>query len=91
MESRLALDEPLIEMKTLTLDDEEAGIADIEDTDLDEVANTVDTIRDNIRRAMAPTEADEDEEADENEELRLDEDVKAEPLAVDHVDVYFGL
>ena len=81
MESRLALDEPLIEMKTLTLDDEEAGIADIEDTDLDEVANTVDTIRDNIRRAMAPTEA--DEEADENEELRLDEDVKAEPLAVD--------
>lgn len=83
MESRLALDEPLIEMKTLTLDDEEAGIADIEDTDLDEVANTVDTIRDNIRRAMAPTEADEDEEADENEELRLDEDVKAEPLAVD--------
>lgn len=83
MESRLALDEPLIEMKTLTLDDEEAGIADIEDTDLDEVANTVDTIRDNIRRAMAPTEADEDEEADENEELRLDEDVKAEPLALD--------
>ena len=83
MESRLALDEPLIEMKTLTLDDEEPGIADIEDTDLDEVANTVDTIRDNIRRAMAPTEADEDEEADENEELRLDEDVKAEPLAVD--------
>ena len=83
MESRLALDEPLIEMKTLTLDDEEAGIADIEDTDLDEVANTVDTIRDNIRRAMAPTEADEDEQADENEELRLDEDVKAEPLAVD--------
>ena len=83
MESRLALDEPLIEMKTLTLDDEEAGIADIEDTDLDEVANTVDTIRDNIRRAMAPTEADEDEEADENEELRLAEDVKAEPLAVD--------
>jgi segregation and condensation protein B len=77
MESRLALDEPLIEMKTLTLDDEEVGIADIEDTDLDEVANTVDTIRDNIRRAMAPTEA------DENEELRLDEDVKAEPLAVD--------
>lgn len=83
MESRLALDEPLIELKTLTLDDEEAGIADIEDTDLDEVANTVDTIRDNIRRAMAPTEADEDEEADENGELRLDEDVKAEPLAVD--------
>ena len=83
MESRLALDEPLIEMKTLTLDDEEPGIADIEDTDLDEVANTVDTIRDNIRRAMAPTEADEDEQADENEELRLDEDVKAEPLAVD--------
>ena len=85
MESRLALDEPLIEMKTLILDDEEAGIADIEDTDLDEVANTVDTIRDNIRRAMAPTEADEDEdeEADENGELRLDEDVKAEPLAVD--------
>ena len=83
MESRLALDEPLIEMKTLTLDDEEAGIADIEDTELDEVANTVDTIRDNIRRAMAPTEADEDEQADENEELRLDEDVKAEPLAVD--------
>jgi segregation and condensation protein B len=85
MESRLALDEPLIEMKTLTLDDEEAGIADIEDTDLDEVANTVDTIRDNIRRAMAPTEADEVEEADENGELRLDEDVKAEPLAV-HAD-----
>ena len=83
MESRLALDEPLIEMKTLTLDDEEAGIADIEDTDLDEVANTVDTIRDNIRRAMAPTEADKVEEADENGELRLDEDVKAEPLAVD--------
>lgn len=83
MESRLALDEPLIEMKTLTLDDEEPGIADIEDTDLDEVANTVDTIRDNIRRAMAPTEADEVEEADENGELRLDEDVKAEPLAVD--------
>ena len=85
MESRLALDEPLIEMKTLTLDDEEAGIADIEDTDLDEVANTVDTIRDNIRRAMAPTEADEVEEADENGELRLDEDVKAEPLAA-HAD-----
>ena len=85
MESRLALDEPLIEMKTLTLDDEEAGIADIEDTDLDEVANTVDTIRDNIRRAMAPTETDEVEEADENGELRLDEDVKAEPLAV-HAD-----
>jgi segregation and condensation protein B len=85
MESRLALDEPLIEMKTLTLDDEEPGIADIEDTDLDEVANTVDTIRDNIRRAMAPTEADEVEEADENGELRLDEDVKAEPLAV-HAD-----
>ena len=83
MESRLALDEPLIEMKTLTLDDEEAGIADIEDTDLDEVANTVDTIRDNIRRAMAPTEADENEEEDENGELSLDEDVMVEPLAVD--------
>ncbi len=83
MESRLALDEPLIEMKTLTLDDEEAGIADIEDTDLDEVANTVDTIRDNIRRAMAPTEADENEEEDENGELSLDEDVMVEPLVVD--------
>jgi segregation and condensation protein B len=85
MESRLALDEPLIEMKTLTLDDEEAGIADIEDTDLDEVANTVDTIRDNIRRAMAPTEADGEEEEEEDENGELREDVKAEPLAV-HAD-----
>ncbi len=54
MTSRLDLDEPLIEMKTIVLSDEDIEAEIFEDTDLDEVATTVDTIRENIRRVMAP-------------------------------------
>ena len=50
MTDRLALDEPLIEMKTIELDVEEAELEGMEETDLDEVSTTVDTIKENIRR-----------------------------------------
>lgn len=70
MTDRLALDEPLIEMKTIELDVEEAELEGMEETDLDEVSTTVDTIKENIRRVMAPAEvigAEEDDEAQEDE------------------------
>ena len=70
MTDRLALDEPLIEMKTIELDVEEAELEGMEETDLDEVSTTVDTIKENIRRVMVPAEvigAEEDDEAQEDE------------------------
>ncbi|MCH1556496.1 MAG: SMC-Scp complex subunit ScpB [Pseudomonadales bacterium] len=70
MTDRLALDEPLIEMKTIELDVEEVELEGMEETDLDEVSTTVDTIKENIRRVMAPAEvigAEEDDEAQEDE------------------------
>ena len=62
MTSRLDLDEPLIEMKTIVLSDEDVEAEIFEDTDLDEVATTVDTIRENIRRVMAPPVLDDDDD-----------------------------
>ena len=76
MTDRLALDEPLIEMKTIELDVEEAELEGMEETDLDEVSTTVDTIKENIRRVMAPAEvigAEEDDEAQEDEAAQQDE------------------
>lgn len=72
MTDRLALDEPLIEMKTIELDDEETEFDGIEETDLDEVSTTVDTIKENIRRVMAPAE---DVEAQEDDESKEDDEV----------------
>ena len=67
MTSRLDLDEPLIEMKTIVLSDEDVEAEIFEDTDLDEVATTVDTIRENIRRVMAPPVLDDDNDSDDND------------------------
>jgi len=67
MTSRLDLDEPLIEMKTIVLSDEDVEAEIFEDTDLDEVATTVDTIRENIRRVMAPPVLDDDDDSDDND------------------------
>ena len=67
MTSRLDLDEPLIEMKTIVLSDEDIEAEIFEDTDLDEVATTVDTIRENIRRVMAPPALDDDDDSDDND------------------------
>ena len=67
MTSRLDLDEPLIEMKTIVLSDEDVEAEIFEDTDLDEVATTVDTIRENIRRVMAPPVLDDDDFSDDND------------------------
>ena len=68
MTSRLDLDEPLIEMKTIVLSDEDVEAEIFEDTDLDEVATTVDTIRENIRRVMAPPVLDESDDNDADDE-----------------------
>ena len=68
MTSRLDLDEPLIEMKTIVLSDEDVEAEIFEDTDLDEVATTVDTIRENIRRVMAPPVLDDSDDNDADEE-----------------------
>ena len=83
MTSRLDLDEPLIEMKTIVLsdDDIEAGI--FEDTDLDEVATTVDTIRENIRRVMAPPALDDDDDDDDSD----DNDADDQPVSEDEAGV----
>ena len=67
MTSRLDLDEPLIEMKTIVLSDEDVEAEIFEDTDLDEVATTVDTIRENIRRVMAPPVLDDDDDSDDDD------------------------
>ena len=67
MTSRLDLDEPLIEMKTIVLSDEDVEAEIFEDADLDEVATTVDTIRENIRRVMAPPVLDDDDDSDDND------------------------
>ena len=67
MTSRLDLDEPLIEMKTIVLSDEDIEAEIFEDTDLDEVATTVDTIRENIRRVMAPPALDDDDDDDSDD------------------------
>ncbi len=80
LESRLTLDEPLIEVKTLTLDETEDSFDDLEDADLDAVAQTVDTIRDNIRRVMAP----EDNGADDLDEAIGDEDQSIGGVLSDH-------
>ncbi len=67
MTSRLDLDEPLIEMKTIVLSDDDIEAEIFEDADLDEVATTVDTIRENIRRVMAPPALDDDDDSDDND------------------------
>ncbi len=69
MTDRLALDEPLIEMKSIELDDEEAELDGIEETDLDAVSTTVDAIKENIRRVMAAPEDEETQESLEQESL----------------------
>jgi len=79
MTSRLDLDEPLIEMKTIVLSDEDVEAEIFEDTDLDEVATTVDTIRENIRRVMAPPVLD-DNDSDDN-------DAEAETVSEDETGV----
>jgi len=68
MTNRLDLDEPLIEIKTIALSDQDIEAEIFEDTDLDEVATTVDTIRENIRRVMAPPVlADDADDADDDD------------------------
>jgi segregation and condensation protein B len=76
MTSRLDLDEPLIEMKTIVLSDEDVEAEIFEDTDLDEVATTVDTIRENIRRVMAPPVLDDDD--DDSEDNDADDETVSE-------------
>ena len=73
MTSRLDLDEPLIEMKTIVLSDEDIEAEIFEDTDLDEVATTVDTIRENIRRVMAPPALDDDDDDSADQPVSEDE------------------
>ena len=73
MTSRLDLDEPLIEMKTIVLSDEDIEAEIFEDTDLDEVATTVDTIRENIRRVMAPPALDDDDDDSDDQPVSEDE------------------
>ena len=74
MTSRLDLDEPLIEMKTIVLSDDDIEAEIFEDTDLDEVATTVDTIRENIRRVMAPPALDDDDDDDDGDDGDDDDD-----------------
>ncbi len=75
MTSRLDLDEPLIEMKTIVLSDEDAEAEILQDTDLDEVATTVDTIRENIRRVMAsPAVHDNDDDLEDADDKLVRED-----------------
>ena len=73
MTSRLDLDEPLIEMKTIVLSDDDIEAEIFEDTDLDEVATTVDTIRENIRRVMAPPALDDDDDDSDDQPVSEDE------------------
>ena len=82
MTSRLDLDEPLIEMKTIVLSDEDIEAEIFEDTDLDEVATTVDTIRENIRRVMAPPALDDDDDDDSD-----DNDADDQPVSEDEAGV----
>ena len=81
MTSRLDLDEPLIEMKTIVLSDENIEAEIFEDTDLDEVATTVDTIRENIRRVMAPPALDDDDDDSD------DNDADDQPVSEDEAGV----
>ena len=83
MTSRLDLDEPLIEMKTIVLSDEDIEAEIFEDTDLDEVATTVDTIRENIRRVMAPPALDDDDDDDDSD----DNDADDQPVSEDEAGV----
>ena len=83
MTSRLDLDEPLIEMKTIVLSDEDIEAEIFEDTDLDEVATTVDTIRENIRRVMAPPALDDDDDDDDSD----DDDADDQPVSEDEAGV----
>lgn len=78
MTSRLDLDEPLIEMKTIVLSDEDVEAEIFEDTDLDEVATTVDTIRENIRRVMAPPVLDDDDDDDDSGDNDADDETVSE-------------
>ena len=73
MTSRLDLDEPLIEMKTIVLSDDDIEAEIFEDADLDEVATTVDTIRENIRRVMAPPALDDDDDDSDDQPVSEDE------------------
>ena len=84
MTSRLDLDEPLIEMKTIVLSDEDIEAEIFEDTDLDEVATTVDTIRENIRRVMAPPALDDDDDDDDDSD---DNDADDQPVSEDEAGV----
>ena len=81
MTSRLDLDEPLIEMKTIVLSDDDIEAEIFEDTDLDEVATTVDTIRENIRRVMAPPALDDDDDDSD------DNDADDQPVSEDEAGV----
>ena len=81
MTSRLDLDEPLIEMKTIVLSDEDIEAEIFEDTDLDEVATTVDTIRENIRRVMAPPALDDDDDDDDSDDNNADDQPVSEDEA----------
>jgi segregation and condensation protein B len=81
MTSRLDLDEPLIEMKTIVLSDEDIEAEIFEDTDLDEVATTVDTIRENIRRVMAPPALDDDDDDDDSDDNDADDQLVSEDEA----------
>ena len=83
MTSRLDLDEPLIEMKTIVLSDDDIEAEIFEDTDLDEVATTVDTIRENIRRVMAPPALDDDVDDDDSD----DNDADDQPVSEDEAGV----
>ncbi|MDC1329244.1 SMC-Scp complex subunit ScpB [Pseudomonadales bacterium] len=83
MTSRLDLDEPLIEMKTIVLSDDDIEAEIFEDTDLDEVATTVDTIRENIRRVMAPPALDDDDDDDDSD----DNDADDQPVSEDEAGV----
>jgi len=83
MTSRLDLDEPLIEMKTIVLSDEDIEAEIFEDTDLDEVATTVDTIRENIRRVKAPPALDDDDDDDDSD----DNDADDQPVSEDEAGV----
>ena len=81
MTSRLDLDEPLIEMKTIVLSDDDIEAEIFEDTDLDEVATTVDTIRENIRRVMAPPALDDDDDDDDSDDNDADDQLVSEDEA----------
>ncbi|MCO4829577.1 MAG: SMC-Scp complex subunit ScpB, partial [Gammaproteobacteria bacterium] len=83
MTSRLDLDEPLIEMKTIVLSDDDIEAEIFEDADLDEVATTVDTIRENIRRVMAPPALDDDDDDEDSD----DNDADDQPVSEDEAGV----